>query len=95
MEVLYLDYIRNSVYPFFKTIQLSDIVDILIVAIIIYNIIKHFGKTRAAQLLKGIAIIFGITYISEWLHLNVISFILENIMQMGFIALIIIFQPEL
>ena len=55
MEVLYLDYIRNSVYPFFKTIQLSDIVDILIVAIIIYNIIKHFRKTRAAQLLKALS----------------------------------------
>ncbi len=90
-----MDYIRNSVYPFLKTVQLSDIVDILIVAIIIYNIIKHFRKTRAAQLLKGIAIILGLTYISEWLHLNVISFILENTMQVGFIALIIIFQPEL
>lgn len=90
-----MDFIRNTVYPFLKTIQLSDIVDILIVAVIIYNIIKHFRKTRAAQLLKGIAIIFCLTYISEWLHLNVISFILENTMQVGFIALIIIFQPEL
>lgn len=90
-----MDYIRNSVIPFLRTIQLSDIIDILIVAIIIYNIIKHFRKTRAAQLLKGIAIILVITYLAEWLNLNVISFILENAMQVGFIALIIIFQPEL
>lgn len=90
-----MDYLQNTVYPFFKTVQLSDIADILIVAIVIYNIIKHFRKTRAAQLLKGIAIILGLTYLSVWLRLNVISFILENTMQVGFIALIIIFQPEL
>ncbi len=90
-----MDFIQNQIYPFFRTVQLSDMVDILIVAIVIYNIIKHFRNTRAAQLLKGIAIIFGLTYIAEWLQLNVISFILENTMQVGFIALIIIFQPEL
>ena len=90
-----MEYIKNSILPFFKTVQLSDIVDILIVAVIIYNIIKHFRNTRAAQLLKGIAIVLGITYISEWLNLNVISFILENAIQVGFIALIIIFQPEI
>jgi len=90
-----VDFIRNNVFPFFKTVQLSDIVDIIIVAVIIYQIIKHFRNTRAAQLLKGIAIILVITYISEWLNLNMISFILESTMQVGFIALVIIFQPEL
>ncbi len=90
-----MDFIRNNVFPFFKTVQLSDIVDIIIVAVIIYQIIKHFRNTRAAQLLKGIAIILVITYISEWLNLNMISFILESTMQVGFIALVIIFQPEL
>ena len=90
-----MDFIRNNIYPFFRTVQFSDLVDVIIVAIVIYNIIKHFRNTRAAQLLKGIAIIFGLTYIAEWLQLNVISFILENTMQVGFIALIIIFQPEL
>ncbi len=90
-----LDFIKNTVIPFFRTVQISDIVDILIVAVAIYYIIKHFRKTRAAQLLKGIAIIFVITYLAEWLQLNMISFILETTMQVGFIALIIIFQPEL
>ena len=80
---------------FIKTIQISDIIDILIVATIIYTIIKHFRKTRAAQLLKGIGVILAITYLAEWLNLNVISFILETVMQVGFIVLAVIFQPEL
>ena len=90
-----IDYFHNTVIPFIRTVQISDIVDIAIVAVAVYYLIKHFRNTRAAQLLKGIAIILVITFMAEWLHLNVISFILESTMQVGLIALIIIFQPEL
>lgn len=90
-----IDYFHNTVIPFIRTIQISDIVDIAIVAVAVYYLIKHFRNTRAAQLLKGIAIILVITFMAEWLRLNVISFILESTMQVGLIALIIIFQPEL
>ena len=90
-----MDFINEKLIPFFKTVQISDIADILIVAVAVYYIIKHFRKTRAAQLLKGIAIIFVITFLAEWLNLNMISFILESTMQVGLIALIVIFQPEL
>ncbi len=90
-----MDFIQRTMIPFFKTVQITDIIDILIVAVAVYYIIKHFRQTRAAQLLKGIAILFVIAYLAEWFHLNVISFILENTLQVGFIALIIIFQPEL
>ncbi len=90
-----MDFIQNSLFPFLRTIRITDVIDILIVAIVIYYIIKHFRKTRAAQLIKGIAIIFVVTYLAEWLHLNVISYVLGNVIQIGFIALVIIFQPEL
>ncbi len=90
-----MDFIQNEVLPFLRTVRVTDIIDILIVAIVIYYIIKHFRKTRAAQLIKGIAIIFVVTYLAEWLHLNVISYVLGNVIQIGFIALVIIFQPEL
>jgi len=90
-----LDFIQNSLIPFFSTIRITDIIDILIVAIVIYNIMIRFKNTRAAQLIKGIGVVLVITYLSEWLHLNMISFVLGNIIQMGFIALVIIFQPEL
>lgn len=90
-----MDFLQNNILPFLRTIRVTDIIDILIVAIVIYYIIKHFRKTRAAQLIKGIAIIFVVTYLAEWLHLNVISYVLGNVIQIGFIALVIIFQPEL
>ncbi len=90
-----MDFLHSDILPFLRTIRVTDIIDISIVAVVIYYIIKHFRKTRAAQLIKGIAIILVVTYLAEWLNLNVISFVLGNVIQIGFIALVIIFQPEL
>lgn len=86
---------NNQVLPFLSLIRLSDIIDILIVAVAINAIIRGFRKTRAAQLIKGIGIFLVVTYLADWLQLNMISFFLGNLIQIGFIALIIIFQPEL
>ncbi len=90
-----MDFIKNQVLPFLATIRITDIVDILVVAVAIYTLMKSFRKTRVAQLIKGIGVILVITYLAEWLQLNMISFVLGNVIQIGFIALIVIFQPEL
>ncbi len=80
---------------FISTIRFSDLLDILIVAYLIYKIVGYFKETRAFQLLKGIVILLIFMQLSEILQLNTISFILRNTMQVGVIALIVIFQPEL
>ena len=54
-----------------------------------------FRNTRAFQLLKGIVVLLIFSQISEILHLNTISFILRNTMQVGLIAIVILFQPEI
>ncbi len=80
---------------FISTIRFSDLLDILIVAYLIYKIVGYFKETRAFQLLKGIVILLVFMQLSEILQLNTISFILRNTMQVGVIAIIVIFQPEL
>lgn len=80
---------------FLSTIRFTDILDILIVAYLIYKIVGYFRDTRAFQLLKGIVILLVFMQLSELMQLNTISFILRNTMQVGVIALIVIFQPEL
>lgn len=89
------NYINVTLYPFIKTIQLTDIIDIVLVAFIVYNVIRFIRQTRAAQLLKGIGILLVVMYLSDWFQLNVINFILLNTMQVGVTALLIVFQPEL
>ncbi len=95
MEVCVVSFLQNQVLPFLATVRISDIIDILIVAVVIYAIIKGFRKTRAAQLIKGIGVFLVVTYLADWLQLNMISFFLDSLIQIGFIAIIIIFQPEL
>ena len=92
---MFANYINVTLYPFIKSIQLTDIIDIILVAVIVYNVIRFIKQTRAMQLLKGIGILLVIMYLSEWFQLNVINFILLNTMQVGVTALLIVFQPEL
>ncbi len=89
------DFLNTSLYPFIKSVRLTDIIDIILVAFIVYTVIKFIRQTRAAQLLKGVAILLVVMYLSDWFQLNVINFILLNTMQIGLTALLIIFQPEL
>ena len=78
-----------------KLVRITDIIDIAVVALVIYHGIKLIRETRASQLIKGIFVLVAIMYISGVLKLNAINFILENTLQIGLIAILIIFQPEL
>lgn len=80
---------------FIHLFRISDFIDIVIVAIIIYYLINLIRETRAMQLLRGIIFLFAVFFLSQWLRLNALSYILGAIMQIGAFALIVIFQPEL
>ena len=80
---------------FMSTVRFADIVDITIVAVIIYQAFRLVRETRAGQLVKGIMILVIMLQLSSWLGLNTMQYILENTMQLGFFALLILFQPEL
>ncbi len=86
-----LDYISR----FMQLIRVTDIIDIVIVAVLIYQLLKIIKETRAMQLVKGVFILFISLQLSAWLHFTVLEFILRNAMQVGMFAVIVIFQPEL
>ena len=79
----------------FASIRLLDILDILIIAVIFYKILMLIRETRAEQLIKGIIIILVALKLSEWAKLYSVNFILKNTVTLGFVALLIVFQPEL
>ncbi|MEE1279947.1 MAG: diadenylate cyclase CdaA [Oscillospiraceae bacterium] len=72
-----------------------DIIDIVLVAVILYYIIKFVRETRAAQLVKAILLFFVVFLVSSLLELTTISFLLEYVFQYGLVAIAIIFQPEI
>lgn len=84
--------IVNFVQP---SIGIFDVLDILLVAYIIYKIIFWIKETRAWALFKGILVIFVFAAVSFCLKLNTILWILSKTISVGIIAVIVVFQPEM
>ena len=80
---------------YFPHIGIVNILEILIIAYIVYEIMAWISKTRAWTLLKGLLIIVGFTVVSYILRFDVILWIMGRIATIAFTALIIIFAPEL
>ena len=94
--------IFNAIYAFFNqiiyavaSIRISDIVDILIMAYIIYKAIGFMRESRAGQLAKGFIVLFFIYFIANWWNLIAIKWVLSRFVNYIIIAIAIIFQPEL
>ena len=71
-----------------------DIVDILIVAYIVYKIILWVKETRAWTLFKGVAVVFLLYAVASLFQLNTIHWILSKTISVGIIAIVVLFQPE-
>lgn len=78
-----------------KSMSLTAIIDILVVAFIFYKGYMLIKETRAEQLLKGIAFIIILIPISAILNLSMLYFILSKTLTIGIISVVIIFQPEI
>lgn len=76
-------------------IKVSDIVEICMIAFVIYQIVKWVRGTRAWMLVKGISVLFGIAIMAMIFQLNTILWIFANTISVGITALLIVFQPEL
>ena len=85
----------ETVWSYIRLMSIMDIIDIAIVAFAIYKIITYAKGTRVSQLLKGIVVLLVIMQVSSFLQLNAVNYILRNLMQIGLLALIVVFQPEL
>lgn len=78
-----------------KNISFIDIIDILLVAALVYVIYAFIRDRRAGKLAVGIVILAVIMLISNLIGLKTMSFIMANCFQVGLIALVVVFQPEL
>lgn len=76
-------------------IGITDIIDIMIIAFIIYKIYTLISLTRAIQLLKGIIVLVVVFQLSSISGLRMVNYFLKNIITLGSLAIVVIFQPEL
>ncbi len=79
----------------FLSFRLIDVLDIAIVSFIIYQLLALMKGTRAAQMVTGLVLIFLVAFIAFWFQLEGLSWLFTNLATIGFIVLVIVFQPEL
>lgn len=95
-----MEIIRNLIRQYFmwislpKRIDTTDIIEICILAFLIYHVVKWVKTTRAWNLVKGLVVIMIFWLLSVVFDLNVIKWIIKNTINVGIIAIVIIFQPE-
>ena len=77
------------------TIKVTDILDIVIMAFLLYKVLYFIKSTKAASLLKGLLLFLAALWLSSIMQLHSITFLLSHMVQVGVLALIILFQPEI
>ena len=75
-------------------ILISDIIEICILAFLIYHVIKWIKNTRAWSLVKGLVAMMGFWLLAVIMDLNVVLWIIKNTINVGILAIVILFQPE-
>ncbi len=85
----------NNILNVLKTFSLSDFFDIIIVAFLLYKVLRFASNSRAGQLIKGICLLLVLYFFASEFTLKSTSYILEQVFSFGMIAIIVVFQPEL
>lgn len=95
------DFYKDNIVSYIKSLQenpfelITLILDLAIVIFLVYCFFKIVKGSRAWQLIKGIALLIIATWVSGLMNLKILNWILTGIMNLGVIAIIVIFQPEL
>ena len=94
MQII-IDFFKNLM-GIFATMKFPlDYIDIILVAVLVYYVMKFARDTRTGHLIKGVLVIWVLNQLAYFCELSALNYILENVIQLSFIAIIIVFQPEL
>lgn len=85
----------SNAFNYIRTMGIADVLDVLIVAFLIYKIVDLIRKTSSSKLGRGVVVLLFALWISGWAKLTVVNFILRRTVELGLIALVILFQPEI
>ena len=85
----------ENVWRYLLLTRFTDILDVALMAFLLYKLLTLLKTTSGTNLLKGVLIFLAVLFLSSILHLNGISFILSRMLEWGVLALIILFQPEI
>lgn len=90
--------ILNSLLEFYNMIprlKITDVIDIVVVAYLIYKVLAMVRKTSTSRIAKSVLMIVLISWLTGLLQMHALNYVLSFVLELGAFALIIIFQPEL
>lgn len=87
--------ITNSFLSIVRSIGISDILDIAIITLLLYWALTLLQKTKALQILKGVGLFFAVYILATQFKLKTLTFLIQNLLQVGVIALVVVFRPEI
>ncbi|MBE6839711.1 MAG: diadenylate cyclase CdaA [Ruminococcus sp.] len=87
--------IKDSLFSVVKTMSIVDFIDIALLTYLVYLILKLVKETRAGQLIKGILLLVAAYVVFNAIQLKAVTYIIKQTIDIGLIAVLILFQPEL
>ena len=85
----------NSIIANFQTFKLADLLDIVIIAFPIYQLLGIINRTRAGQLAKGALLVLAVYLVANVLNMRTVTWLLNSLLQVGLLTLVVLFQPEI
>ena len=82
----------NAIIANFQTFKLVDLLDIIIIAFLIYQLLGIVNRTRAGQLFKGALLVMAVYLVAETLNMRTVTWLLNSLLQVGLLTLVVLFQ---
>ena len=87
--------LMEDIGRYLSLLKITDLVDVAIIVFLVYKLLSLVKSTRAENILKGVGIFLLALWLSTALELRAVSYILSHVVELGILALIILFQPEI
>ena len=83
----------NAIIANFQTFKIVDLLDIIIIAFLIYQLLGIVNRTRAGQLAKGALIVLAVYLVANILNMRTVTWLLNSLLQVGLLTLVVLFTP--
>jgi len=78
-----------------STLRIWDVIDILIMVFLIYSVLSFMQRTSASSVIKGLLLLLSVAWLANVFNMNILSYLLRQVLQMGIIVIVVLFQPEI
>jgi len=90
-----MELVWEAISSFFLNFRIRDMVDIVLISILLYQVLKLTKQTRAISVMKGLGVLLLAAGVSEALRLQTVNWLLTYVINYGVVVLVVLFQPEI